>query len=223
MSGPLRHGTRFAIEKIAISAIKSGARTLICLSLALAATGCAVLDKPQRALVYDFGAAPADAGAPAATEALPPLVLAAVETNHALDGQAVLYRLDYADPQQLRRYAEARWSAPPAELVRQRLREILGRQRAVLDAGSAALPLVLRVDLDEFSQQFASPQQSAGVIQLRATLLRAAPGGATPVAQRRWRITRPAASPDARGGVQALAAATDAAAEQIAQWLASVK
>lgn len=223
MNGRPSHGTPFAIKNAATYAAGMGTRALICLSLAVAAAGCSVLERPQRAQVYDFGATPPGARAPAVAEALPPLVLAAVETNHALDGLAVLYRLDYADPQQLHRYAEARWSAPPAELVRQRLREILERQRAVLDPGSAALPLVLRIDLDAFGQQFASPQQSAGVIELRATLLRAGPGGAAPVAQRRWRITRPAASPDARGGVQALAAATDAAAEQIVQWLASLK
>ncbi|MBS0317855.1 MAG: membrane integrity-associated transporter subunit PqiC [Proteobacteria bacterium] len=212
-----------AITNIAHGEGRTGVRALICLILAIAAAGCTVLDKPQRAQVYDFGAVPADASAPATADALPPLALAAVDANQALDGLAVLYRLDYADPQQLRRYAQARWSAPPAELVRQRLREILGRQRTVLDPGTAASPLLLRIDLDEFSQQFASPQQSAGVIRLRATLLRLSATGAAPVAQRSLRIERPAASPDARGGVQALAAATDAAAEQIAQWLISVR
>ena len=224
-TGRPRGVTPIAITNIAQREGKTLARALFCLIFALAAAGCTVLDKPQRAQVYDFGALPANASAPAAAtaDALPPLALAAVDANQALDGLAVLYRLDYADPQQLRRYAQARWSAPPAELVRQRLREILGRQRTVLDPGTAASPLLLRIDLDEFSQQFASPQQSAGVIRLRATLLRLSATGAAPVAQRSLRIERPAASPDARGGVQALAAATDAAAEQIAQWLISVK
>lgn len=216
-------GAPVAITNIAHGEDRTLARALLCLIFAVTAAGCTVLDKPQRAQVYDFGALPFDASAPATADALPPLALAAVDANQALDGLAVLYRLDYADPQQLRRYAQARWSAPPAELVRQRLREILGRQRTVLDPGTAASPLLLRVDLDEFSQQFASPQQSVGVIRLRATLLRLSPTGAAPVAQRSLRIERPASSPDAQGGVQALAAATDAAAEQIAQWLVSVK
>ena len=38
---------------------------------------------------------------------------------------AVLYRLAYADGQQLRPYSQARWSQPPAQLLQQRLREQL--------------------------------------------------------------------------------------------------
>jgi len=39
------------------------------------------------------------------------------------------------------------------------------------------------------------------------------------VAQRRFSVQRPATSADAPGGVRALVAATDAAAQEIAAWL----
>ncbi|MDR3452171.1 MAG: ABC-type transport auxiliary lipoprotein family protein [Rhodoferax sp.] len=189
--------------------------------------GCALTEKPVRANVYDFGpgalvAAPAAASV-AAAEALPPLALGDVDVSQALDGQAVLYRLNYQDAQQLRPYAYARWSAPPAQLVRQRLRETLSRSRTVLKAGESTVPLVLHIDLEEFSQQFAAPAQSSGVIRLHATLTRITAGGELPVAQRSVVVQRPAASADAPGGVAALSEATDAAAQEIAQWLAPLR
>jgi cholesterol transport system auxiliary component len=139
----------------------------------------------------------------------------------------VLYRLGYADPNHLRPYANARWTAPPPELVRQRLRQHLARERTVLDLGeSAALartsgvaPRVLRIDLEEFSQLFESQAQSWGLLRLRATLMDNTLAGEKLIAQRSFVVRQAAPTPDAPGGVRALAAATDAAAEEIRQWL----
>jgi cholesterol transport system auxiliary component len=49
------------------------------------------------------------------------------------------------------------------------------------------------------------------------------PGGERLIGQRVVVQRRPAASADASGGVRALAEATDAAAQEIDQWLASQK
>jgi cholesterol transport system auxiliary component len=54
---------------------------------------------------------------------------------------------------------------------------------------------------------------------LRATLLELTPAGLKLVGQRSVLVQRPATTPDAPGGVRALAAATDAAIEEIDQWL----
>lgn len=201
-------------------------RLLPLLTLAVALAGCKALpEKPPQRTMYDFGPA---APAPAATApAGPALLLPRVEVNSALDGTALLYRLGYEDPHQLRPYAFARWSAPPGELVRQRLREVLGRDRPVLDDAAAsalarrggAAPPVLRLELEEFSHLFDSPRESRGVLRLRATLLENTGGGERLLAQRSFDVRRPAPSPDAAGGVRALAAATDAAAAEIAAWL----
>lgn len=57
----------------------------------------------------------------------------------ALDTLPIIYRLGYSDAQQLRPYAQARWSMPPAQLLRQRVRETLGQRRAVLNLADGVL------------------------------------------------------------------------------------
>ena len=199
------------------------------LLLLLGLAGCKALpDKPVRPTLYDFGpVAPAATAVGAPTlQARSALVLPEVEVSGILETPALLYRLGYDDPHQLRPYAFARWSGPPGELLRQRLRDVLGRDRAVLDpAAGAALarrgtpPPVLRVELEEFSQLFDAPNDSKGVLRLRCTLLDNTAGGERLVAQRIFEVQRPAPSADATGGVRALTAATDAAAQDIARWL----
>lgn len=198
--------------------------------MALAVSGCSGLpDKPTRATMYDFGPGPLAIQPSTRQAPLPPLALDDVSTSGgALDNMAVLYRLAYTDAQQLRPYSQARWSMPPAQLVRQRLREQLGQRRAVFSAGSsvalnrsqnAVLPLLLRLDLEEFSHLFSAPNTSVGLIRLRATLLEITPAGEKLVGQRNVIVQRPAPSNDAPGGVRALTAATDAAIEELDQWL----
>jgi cholesterol transport system auxiliary component len=200
--------------------------------IAFALTGCSSLapDKPVRPTMYDFGVAPP---APAASSQArqPAIVLADLEAAGALETSALLYRLQYADAHQLLPYAQARWAAPPTRLVRQRLREILGRERAVLDASesaalarqSGALPPTLRVDLEEFSHVFESQTQSWGVVRMRVTLMESTPAGERLLGQRMFAQRQPAPSADAPGGVRALTAATDAVVGEVATWLAQLR
>jgi cholesterol transport system auxiliary component len=190
-----------------------------------------VLQTPPRPVVYDFGPGAVVQAAvsptPSTAPALPTLVLAEVETTAALDSTAVLYRLAYSDAQQLRPYAQARWSMPPAQLVRQRLRETLGRQRVVLSPGEGIAPgtaaLSLRIGVEEFSQWFESADKSSGLVRLRATLSQTGGGagfaGERLIAQRSFVLQRGSATADAAGGAQALAGATDAAIAELDQWL----
>jgi cholesterol transport system auxiliary component len=204
---------------------------LAALALAASLAGCSSItpDKPVRATMYDFGAVPATAPASAASSAprQPTIVLADLEAAGALETSALLYRLAYADGHQLLPYAHARWAAPPTRLVRQRLRELLGRERPVLDASESAalarqggaMPPTLRVDLEEFSHVFDSTTQSFGVVRLRVTLMENTPAGERLVGQRTFAQRQPAPSADASGGVRALTAATDAAVRDISAWL----
>ena len=198
----------------------------------LTVSGCALPDKPMRATMYDFGPGPLSAPPTTRQAPLAPLASLAIDeittSGGALDNMAVLYRLGYADAQQLRPYAQARWSMPPAQLVRQRLLSRLGQRRAVLNASSSValnraqgstLPLRLRIELEEFSQLFSAPEASAGLIRLRATLVDITPAGEKLLGQRSVVVQSPASSADAPGGVRALTAATDAAIEEIEQWL----
>ena len=197
--------------------------TLGCLAFGLvlmALSGCAVLpDKPVRPAVYDFGPGQSAAFASASAATLPALALADIDAPAALDGTAMLYRLAYADVQQLRPYAQARWSMAPAQLVRQRLRDQLSQTRVVLGVGDGAVAATLRLELEEFTHVFEAPDRSAGLVRLRATLVQNAGGRERAVAQRRFSVQRPAPSADAAGGVRALTAATDAAIGEVAQWL----
>ena len=201
---------------------------------ALWLAACSALpDKPTRAALYDFGPGPLSTPANTRPAPLPPLALAEISTpGGVLDNQAVLYRLAYANAQNLRPYSQARWSMPPAQLVRQRLRDTLSRNRAVLNAGEGpalnrganqgVLPRVLQLELEEFSHFFDAPASSVGLVRLRATLIETTPSGEKLLAQRNFTVQRPATSADASGGVQALTAATDAAIEEISTWLQQV-
>lgn len=199
------------------------------LACALALSGCALPDKPVRPTVYDFGPG-ATAPARTATVTLPAVALAPVESSSALDSAAVLYRLGYADAQQLRPYAQARWSMPPAELLHQRLRERLATQRMVLTPAQAgtpradgpAAPWQLRMELEEFSQLFTSAQQSQGLLRLRATVTQTTTQGQVLRQQRSFSVQRPAAQPDAAGGVRALTEASDAVIDELLAWLATL-
>lgn len=196
---------------------------------ALLLAGCGALpDKPIRATLYDFGPGPVSAApARAGTPALPPLALADIEANTRLDGTQMLYRLGYADANEVRPYGQSRWSQAPAQLFRQRLREALAATRTVLGPEESAtiartegrVPDTLRVTLEEFSHFFESPSTSVGLIRVNATLIRTAPGGDRVLAQRSFTAQRPAPSNDAPGGVKALAAASDAVVADIVAWV----
>ena len=227
---------KIAINTVAACAHSERAGGRICLVFvaALLLGGCSALpDKPVRAAMYDFGPGPLSMQPTTRQAALPALALADISTHGgALDNQAVLYRLAYANAQQLRPYSQGRWSMPPAQLVRQRLRETLSHSRPVLIAGEGpalnrganhgALPRVLQLELEEFSQLFESPDSSVGLLRLRATLVESTSSGEKLLAQRNIAVQRPAPSANVAGGVSALTAATDAAIEEIAQWLQQV-
>jgi len=214
------------------------------LVLALWLAGCTT-PRPEIAVkVYDFGPVPLQIPAAAASARLAPLVLFDAQATPSLEGNTVLYRLAYADAQQLKPYALARWSMPPTQLISQRLRQHLGLQRAVVAPGellpasaprraaSATVPvsatspnlaaplLNLRLVLEEFSQVFDSPADSHGLLRLRATLTQRASGSEILLAQRSFVVQQPASSADAVGAVRALTAASDQLAAQMDAWLA---
>jgi len=198
----------------------------------LLAAGCGALpDKPARATLYDFGPGPAmPATAPATAPAaatLATLSLAEFESNTRLDGTQILYRLGYADANELRPYGQSRWSLPPSQLLRQRLRDTLSERRMVLGPEEAATisrgrgqaPDTLRISLDEFSHYFESASASVGLVRLRATLVRSTAAGDRVLGQRLFTVRRPAPSADAPGGVKALISASDAAVAEVVQWV----
>ena len=191
------------------------------LAVAPFAGGCANIlpAKPERPLVFDFGPMLVPAGG--ATALGLPLALGEIEVTQALDSSAMLYRLR-PEAQRLRPFASARWSAPPAELVRQRLRVWLAQGRPVVNIGDTLVVHLLRIELEEFSQMFETERVSTGQLVLGVSLTRRTPSGEVPVAQRQFAVSRSAPTADPTGGAIALAQAVDAVAAELAGWLDAV-
>lgn len=219
---------RFAMKSRAACAGRTGAAAIFGLSFLLLA-GCSALpDKPSRTVLYDFGPGPLVAAVPApGAAALPPITLADLDTAASrLEGTALNYRLGYADANELRPYAGSRWTQPPLQLFRQRLRDGLTPSRTVLGTLEAAnlsregrSTDVLRISLDEFSHYFESPTASVGLVRVRATLVRGSPAGERVLGQRVFTVRQAAPTNDAAGGVKALTAASDEAVTQMVAWV----
>ena len=129
------------------------------------------------------------------------------------DSTNVDYRLAYADPLTRRQYVGSRWAGAPAQLIAQRLRQQLG----VLSAtANSATDCLIRVELQEFSQVFDSPQSSRGVLTASVSLI---DGKRRVVAERLAAIDKPALGADASGGVQALVAASTEFGRLLSDWL----
>ncbi|MDR0997261.1 MAG: PqiC family protein [Zoogloeaceae bacterium] len=120
-------------------------------------------------------------------------------------GKAMRYRLNYANPNEVREYAYAFWADRPERLLAQAL------------SARLAAPGDCRLDLslERFEQVFNSPQTSFGLITATATLRGKARAGAQ---TRRFSVSQPAPTPDAAGGVAALSTAAETLAERLRQW-----
>lgn len=177
-------------------------------------SGCAFSPESRPSLaIYDFGLPAISAG----NEGEWPRVALEVLSPPWFEALNVDYRLAYDDPLKQREYAGSRWAGSPAVLLSQRLRQRLGMAGA---NGNAAADCLLRFELQEFSQVFDSPTQSRGVLQGSASLIDAR---RQRVAGKQFSIEKPAASQDARGGVDALVAAGSELATQLASWLETLE
>ena len=178
--------------------------------------GCAVGSKTDSSALYDLGPLKTQQDK-SVLPALPPVSIAAVQVPVWLDSSMMFYRLNYANAQQPRPYSKARWTMTPAQLLTQNLKARIAQAGGVaLAASDGALDVpVLRIEADDFSQHFASPSESIGQVALRASLFR----GRSLVAQRSFIRQMPSPSADATGGATALAAASNAAIDDIILWL----
>jgi len=182
------------------------------LLLTLALAGCGIGRVAAPPSVFDLGLDSRATPALPARETIA-LVFQAVPS---LSDTGVIWRVgDSAAP---KAYASYRWASPPADLVRQRLSERLSRQGPVLDERVTLQTPQLQVSLSQFEQVFAADGQSSeGRVLLQAVLL----SGRSVLGQTRIEARAPAPTQDAQGGVTALRQATDDAADQLAQWLAT--
>ncbi|MEX3930473.1 ABC-type transport auxiliary lipoprotein family protein [Paraburkholderia phymatum] len=176
-----------------------------------ALAGCAGNPAALADIRYDLGPAPL----PASTGTMPAIKVLDVTAPAMLDSDKLVYRLSYADSQQTASYATSHWTMPPAQLLTQRLRNALSSRGTVLTGGDGVHAPVLKVDLDEFEQDFDGQSESHGSVTARTTLF----VDGKVVGQRTFLARAPSSSADAAGGARALAAATDDLVAQISAWL----
>ena len=192
---------------------------LAALATPLLLSACASSGGRTATTLYDFGPLPQAAKA-APPAPLPALIVADVDGPPALDSERMQYRLLYADARQARPYAYNQWTSTPPQLLTQRIKARLAQAGVKVltstDVGSGA-PM-LRLELDDFAQNFTSATQSSGALAVRASLFR----NHRLVDQRTFQRSSPAPSADAAGGAHALADASDALAADLLAWLAAL-
>ena len=203
------------MPRILDRALRPAAAAFAVLTLALAA-GCAGNSAALSNVRYDLGpAAPGAAPSVVTAGSGPALKVLDIAAPDALDSDKFAYRLAYADAQHVAVYRDSRWTAPPAQLLTQRLRGALSSRGAVLEGTDGVRAPTLKVDLNEFEQVFDGQSQSHGAVTARATLTL----DGKVLGQRTFVARAPSSTPDAAGGARALATASDELVSQIAAWV----
>jgi len=183
-----------------LSTFAHAGKGLLLTACVLTLAACAGGRVAPPASTYDFGP-------PAKAQTLPVPLTVDLRLAPWLDTAAISYRLAYEDASRLAAYHQSRWVAPAGQLLALRWRQQLG--------GSGGQCL-LRIEVDEFTQVFNSPEGSRGVLQGRMTLW---DKQRKLLLERSLSVEKAAPSADARGGVVALTQAADAAAADAAAWL----
>ena len=188
--------------------------------------GCASTNAVQRQQ-YDFGLVDtkdvqghqAEAGVMSGKKPFT-IALAEIAVAPPLDSTTMWYRLNYDNGQQLKAYANARWSTPPAQLFAQRLKiqsVSSGLQLMTTNDSISGVP-VLRIEIDEFSHVFNTLSDNHAHVSLRAMLTK----GNVLLGQRQFTRQVAGKTADAAGGAHAMQEACDLVINDIQQWLTQV-
>ncbi|MBI2754421.1 MAG: membrane integrity-associated transporter subunit PqiC [Betaproteobacteria bacterium] len=147
-----------------------------------------------------------DLGIAAPGVKLPALRVTSLRAVAPFDGVQMVYRLAWRHPSELADYAHSRWAAPPAELIRKQL---------LRAAGEGPAKCGLEIELQEFTQVFASKEASEARIELRASLA----NSSARIATRGVTIVEPGAGPDAASGAESMARAVERVLGDLAAWV----
>lgn len=153
--------------------------------------------------------------APAAPVRRPSLALVDAVAPDWLESQAVFYRLAYAQDQEPRAYGQARWAAPPAQMVTARARVKLGQVVNRINWGNFDERLLVKLELEDFSQVYDTPTTSHGQVVLRGILF----SNGQFVAQYSFSLARPVQGTNGLGTVRALLESTEVLLDDLALWL----
>jgi cholesterol transport system auxiliary component len=172
--------------------------------------GCAS-DSKLPVDTYDFGIA-GSATAPPGQD----VFIAEVRAPEWLGTTDMLYRLEYRNPRLLTPYSASRWAGAPAAMLTIRLRQSVGNGTS---ARGRQAKCSLSLFLSEFSQVFASEQDSRAVMHVRATLTDIATTERALV--REFRIERPAPKPNAAGAAGAFSDIATSLADDLNEWISA--
>ena len=209
---PCTHGTALRCAALGIVALLLG--------------GCETATRPAFPHHYDLGAPPVVTSTPAQATGGGDGVLKVerIAVPPWLAGTGMHYRLHYRDDDTLASYANSDWAAPPATLLEPIIQRTLaadGAWRAVIGPGSPAVAdATLRIRLDDFSQGFSTPGESASVLDATATLVDNHDDSV--IAQRHFHVEIVAPTADAQGGALALRDASLQFATDLRDWLQRV-
>lgn len=181
------------------------------LAAALAAVllcACSMLSRPGPVALYDFGPAegePAPLQVPHSVQVVAPAWI---------DGTGMTYRLAYADASRVSVYRDSRWAARVPALLQEHL------QQRIVRSPQATNGRRLRVEIEEFSQWFSSPDASRAVIRMRVVLIEESTGRS--LARQAFAEEVPAHTHDAAGGAHALTDAARRAGARLLAWASMV-
>ncbi len=178
-------------------------------------SGCAV--QTPHIAHYDFGS-PRQADQSKTDDLkMKHIRIARMDAPAWLNNHFIHYRLNYDNERQIRPYANNQWVAPPADLFEQRLKARLARTGTLVlsETNNQVSAPALQLEILDFIQLFDDANHSRAQISVRITLF----DQQLPLAQTTFVRQQVAPTPDASGGAQALAAATDALIDDLLVWI----
>lgn len=213
---------RFPIPRSA-GVLRAGFLLLGLMAMLLALSACSIGQPKPAKQTYSLSAPEAEKPA-GGTQVPATLQIAAVKAPYWLNTSRMYYQLAYAESNRIAAYSESRWLVSPSAMMQKLLLESIsarGGWHAVVGPGSLVkADYVLHVRLLQFRQVFKSRDDSAGVIEARASLETADAGKL--VAQRDFHLQAKAPTADAPGGVDALNRASHQFLKALTQWLIGV-
>jgi cholesterol transport system auxiliary component len=187
---------------------------ILCVVAALFLQAC--VSKAPQLKYYDFGTVAKLPNSEPACK-MPLIQLVDIAAPNALSSNMMLYRLLYADDQQIYSYANHRWNMTPAQLLTQRVKMQLATQGVTLiDYGINNLTILqLRLEVEDFNQYFTDATHSYAQLQIRASLIR----DRKLLAQTMLQQQVDTDSADAPAGAKAMRIAADELILNLTHWL----
>ena len=122
------------------------------------------------------------------------------------DTTQMYYRLAWRNPAELADYSHSQWAAPPAELL---------RKQVLRSAGEGIGKCTLEIEVQEFTQVFASKEASEARIEARVSLAT----GTARIASRGLTVVESGAGAEASSGAAAMARAAERLMQEMAGWV----